>query len=377
MREKVYIVRCPDYDQAEEKLSELLNMMGGMGGYARPGERVLLKVNLLQAADPELAVSTHPAVAAAVARQVGRAGAKAVICDSPGGYWSSEAIMKKVFDACGMTRAAEASGAELNFDLAAEEASFPQGTLVKHFKILRPIRQADGVLNLCKLKTHVFMSMTGAVKNSFGVIPGLGKAGCHTRFQQKEQFADMLLDLSDLVAPRLSIMDAVVGVEGEGPGVSGTPRPIGLLLASESPLALDLVAAELIGLPRAHNPVLLAAERRGLSPTRIEDVEIVGPSLDALRLKDFRLPASVREDMTGMPKFLRPLAGAAKRLFSRAPRVEPEKCIGCGICRDSCPVKAITFTDKKARIDGGKCIRCYCCHELCPQSAVALATGKK
>ena len=86
----------------------------------------------------------------------------------------------------------------------------------------------------------------------------------------------MLLDLSGLVAPRLSIMDAVVGMEGEGPGASGTPRAIGLLLACESPLALDLVAAEIVGLPRAHNPVLLAAERRGLTPVRIEDVEVVG-----------------------------------------------------------------------------------------------------
>lgn len=376
MRHKVYVVKCPGYDQAEEKLSELMALMGGMSAYVGEGEEILLKVNLLQAADPDRAVSTHPAVAAAAARQVRGAGARAVICDSPGGYRSTEAMLRRVYDTCGMTRAAEASGAELSFDLAAEEVPFPQGGLVKHFKVLRPIRQADGVLNLCKLKTHVFMSMTGAVKNSFGAIPGLGKVGCHTRFQKKEQFADMLLDLSGLVAPRLSIMDAVVGMEGEGPGASGTPRAMGLLLACESPLALDLVAAEIIGLPRAHNPVLLAAERRGLTPVRIEDVEVVGARLDELRLKDFRLPAGVREDMTGMPRLLRPLAGAARRLFGRAPRVDPEKCVGCGVCRDACPVKAISLTDKKAGIDGKRCIRCYCCHELCPASAVAISAQR-
>ena len=131
-----------------------------------------------------------------------------------------------------------------------------------------------------------------------------------------------------------------------------------------------------IGVAQARGVLLLAAERRGLTPVRIEDVEVVGARLDELRLKDFRLPTGVREDMTGMPRLLRPLAGAARRLFGRAPRVDPEKCVGCGVCRDACPVKAISLTDKKAGIDGKRCIRCYCCHELCPESAVAVSAQR-
>lgn len=227
MDNKVYAVRCTDYAQADEKLGLLLDMMGGMGRFAREGETLALKANLLESIAPDRAVTTHPSVVAAVATQTAKAGAKAVILDSPGGgHWqNSPAALEKLYNVTGMAEAARQSGAVLNYDMSREQRSFPQGELVRSFEVLSAPFQADGILNLCKLKTHMFMMMTGAVKNTFGLIPGLAKAGCHTRFQSKEQFAHMLLDLCALAAPRLSVMDAVVAMEGEGPGASGTPRP--------------------------------------------------------------------------------------------------------------------------------------------------------
>lgn len=376
MRERVYVVQCPDYGQAEDKLGELLTLMGGVEGFAKPGDNILLKVNLLQPATPEQAVSTHPAVAAAAAKLILGAGAKATICDSPGsGYKHSLAMLKKLYGTNGMEAAAAESGAALNFDLGYREVSYPAGKLVKRLEVMDPVLEADGVWNLCKLKTHAFMGMTGAVKNNFGVIPGRSKVGYHAKFQDKTRFADMLLDLAAFVSPRISIMDAVVGMEGDGPGTSGTPRQIGLLLAAEDPVALDTVAAEIIGFPRAENGLLFAAERRGMGPTRIEDIEIVGGVLDRLRIPDYRLPGHIKRDMTGgMPGAV---AQLARRAMTRTPRVIPEKCVGCGICRDSCPAGAISMMEGtgKARVDAGSCIRCYCCHELCPMSAVELKAG--
>lgn len=375
MGNKVYVVRCPDYSQAEEKLGELLALMGGMGRYVKPDERLLLKVNLLEPAPPERAVCTHPAVVSAVAKQVAAQRGSAVIGDSPGAsYRSGESSMRRLYEVSGMARAAAEAGAALNYDMSGREVSFSAGGLVKRLECLSPVLDADGVLNLCKLKTHVFMSMTGAVKNHFGIIPGMGKVGYHTKFQDKGRFADMLLDLAAFVKPRLSVMDAVLGMEGEGPGMSGTPRSIGLLLAAEDPLCLDIVAAELMGLPMARNPLLLAAERRGL-PCRMADVALAGAEPDELRLKDFKLPKASKQDMTGLPA---PLARIAKWAMTQSPRVLPALCIGCGICRDACPATAIRLTEKtlrKAKIDTGKCIRCYCCHELCPRSAVELRRG--
>lgn len=258
--------------------------------------------------------------------------------------------------------------------MSREQRSFPQGELVRSFEVLSAPFQADGILNLCKLKTHMFMMMTGAVKNTFGLIPGLAKAGCHTRFQSKEQFAHMLLDLCALAAPRLSVMDAVVAMEGEGPGASGTPRPVGLLLASENPLALDVVAGAIMGLSKANNPLLLAAEQRGMGPVDLDQVELIGLDKAELPVPGYKLPPAPKGNMVGLPAVLNPLVDLARRALSATPRVR-ESCVGCGICAASCPVKAITVKNRRARIDTGKCIRCYCCHELCPHKAVELHTG--
>jgi ferredoxin len=275
-----------------------------------------------------------------------------------------------------MFDATEATGAELNFDTTYKPVSFLKGKLIKHFDVISPVLMADGVLNQCKLKTHMFMSITGAVKNNFGVIPGLAKPGYHANLWDKNHFADMLLDLAEYVSPRLSIMDAVTGMEGDGPGVSGTPRRIGLLLGSKNPLALDVVASEIIGLPLAQNPLLTAAARRGL-PASIEEIDVIGADISKIRISDYRLPATVA-DMSfasHLTWWQKPLEPYIRNWLSQAPQVADETCIGCGICRDSCPKSAITIVKKQrkyAHIDEKVCIRCYCCHELCPEGAVDL-----
>lgn len=377
----VYIVKCPDYDQVTQRMSDLFSLMGGMGSFAAAGERIVLKVNLLQPARPEQAVSTHPAVVAAVGRLVKQEGAMAVIADSPGsGYKYNEKSLHTLYRVCEMDRAAKEAGIGLNRDTTYRAVSFPQGKLIKRFEVITPVLEADGVLNLCKMKTHLFMSMTGAVKNNFGVIPGLNKPGYHAKLQDKERFAHMLLDLAAYVSPRVSVMDAVLGIEGEGPGAAGIPRRIGLLLGARNPLALDVVAGEIMGLPRERNPVLIAAEKRGLAPTRLEEVTVVGADLATLRIQDYRFPATIFEG-TGLGKLTwwqRPLVPIFKQGMSLRPGIIEDKCIACGICRDSCPSEAIAILEKNrkyARIDDRRCIRCYCCHELCPQKAIELREG--
>ena len=188
----------------------------------------------------------------------------------------------------------------------------------------------------------------------------------------------MLLDLAAFVSPRLSIMDAVLAMEGEGPGAAGTPREVGLLLGSRNPLALDVVAAHIIGLPPELNPILNAAARRGMAPHCIEDVRLVGASVEELGIRDYRLPSVMRNGhgLDHLPPFLRGSLGALMlRGLSLTPTVARSKCVGCGICAKSCPQGAISFVSARKRvavIDPKKCIRCYCCHELCPESAIDL-----
>ena len=372
---QVYAASCPDYGQAEGAIRALVEQMGGMGRFVRPGERIVLKANLLRAAPPESAICTHPAVVEAVARLVKEAGGTPVICDSPGGALHKEAVLRSLYEKTGMAAAAAAAGAELSMDSSTRTVSLPEGKVLRQAEIITPVAEADGVIDLCKMKTHVLMSMTGAVKNLFGVIPGLSKVGYHATHPDHETFADVLLDLTGYVKPRLSLMDGILAMEGDGPGSSGTPRQAGLLLASANPLALDTAAGAIMNLPRQDNPVLLAAERRGLTPCRMEDVELIGGTVEELRMADYKFPASTKSNLMD---FLGPLARPAERLckkaLSQTPRIDGAKCVGCGICAKSCPGQAIAMTapGKKARISQKACIHCYCCHELCPQKAVEL-----
>ena len=372
---QVFAASCPDYTQAEACIRALVEQMGGMDRFVRPGERIVLKANLLRAAPPESAICTHPAVVEAVTKLVKEAGGTPVICDSPGGALHKEAVLRSLYEKTGMAAAAAAAGAELALDPSTRTVSLPEGKVLRQAEIITPVAEADGVIDLCKMKTHVLMSMTGAVKNLFGVIPGLSKVGYHATHPDHATFADVLLDLTGYVKPRLSLMDGILAMEGDGPGSSGTPRQAGLLLAAANPLALDTAAGAIMNLPRQDNPVLLAAERRGLTPCRMEDVELIGGTVEELRMADYKFPASTKSNLMD---FLGPLARPAERLckkaLSQTPRIDGAKCVGCGICAKSCPGQAIAMTapGKKARISQKACIHCYCCHELCPQKAVEL-----
>ena len=379
MDNRVYVIQCPDYGQAEERLVQLVDLMGGINSFVNKGETIALKVNLLRAGTPDEAVSTHPAVVSAVARMVKKSGAEPVIVDSPGaGFRFTKKVLTKIYHTNGMARAADESGAKLNFDTTFEIVSFPDGELIKRFEIITPILRADGILNLCKLKSHTFTSMTGAVKNHFGVIPGLAKPGYHAKLMDTGRFANMLLDLMNIVSSRISIMDAVIAMEGDGPS-GGDPKQVGLLLGGTNPLALDVVAGEIIGLPRESNPILLEAENRGMQPNHIDQVELIGADISGLRIPDFKLPRTICQG-TGFADHLtwwqKPLQPLFKDSLTLKPRISKEKCIACGACHEACPVKAISMVKGRkktyAQIDDEKCIRCYCCHEMCADDAVIL-----
>jgi uncharacterized protein (DUF362 family)/NAD-dependent dihydropyrimidine dehydrogenase PreA subunit len=371
---EVYVVRCADYAAVEEGMGKLMALMGGVEKFLSPGEKTVLKVNLLAAAKPDKAVTTHPQVVASFARMAKKIGAIPLIADSPGsGYPYTQKTLDRTYRASGLDKVAEEVGIALNDDITFQVVSYPAGDQFKRFEIITPVLESDSLINLCKLKTHGFMHMTGAIKNLFGIIPGLTKPGYHAKLREKNHFANMLLDLAAYASPRLSIMDAVMGMEGNGPH-SGEPRHVGMLLASANPLALDVVAGEIMGLPQMSNPILVEAERRGLAPSEIDQVELIGAEPSDLRIPGFKLPPTIPAIHDRLFSFLYPFV---KKGFSVKPRIIDNKCISCGTCRDACPVGVITVADKiPAEIDDKGCIRCYCCHEMCPHDAIELHQGR-
>ncbi|NLE75418.1 MAG: DUF362 domain-containing protein [Chloroflexi bacterium] len=356
---------CPDYDLARvrQALRDLLAPWGGMAGLVRPGQRVLVKPNLLAARPPADAVTTHPALVQAVAEAVWAAGAFPFIGDAPGAP-TTAATLERVYRITDMAGAAARSGAPLNTDTDRGEWANPDARWLRQIPIWRAVADADAIVSLSKLKTHNLTVMTGAVKNCYGLIPSPDKTQLHMRWPRPDDFSEMLLDLCLRAEPVLHLMDAVVGMEGDGPS-AGRPRQVGALLASRDALALDVAMAALVGCRPALVTTTAAGLRRGLTTARPEDLPWVGPPWQELQVQGFR-PASAW--LVNNPLTLQ-LLGLGGRLVAPRPHVGP-RCIGCGVCARHCPADAIVIRDGRAVIDRGRCIRCFCCQELCPEQAM-------
>jgi uncharacterized protein (DUF362 family)/NAD-dependent dihydropyrimidine dehydrogenase PreA subunit len=365
----VALAKCDHYDEmaVAAALTRAVDLVGGMSRYVQPGQRVLLKINLLRAAAPEEAITTHPAVIKAAVRLVQAAGGEVVIGDSPGGPFRL-GLLRSAYRKSGLLQIAEETGAELNEDIEDTLVSLPQGERIKALEVGNFVTNADVVIPISKLKTHMFMGITGATKVLFGVIPGTAKLAYHAKFPEPEDFGDMLLDIITLIKPALSIIDGITGMDGHGPS-GGDPFEIGALLASPDPVALDTVAAHLVNVdPRGVYP-LRAAANRGLPGVHLEEIELLGDSLDALKKTGFNMPVARAGGEGGAFTLIGRLA---KSWLIASPRSNVY-CIGCGICAQNCPVDAITITEKKrAVMDLNICIRCYCCHEMCPEKAIDL-----
>ncbi|MHB1653612.1 MAG: DUF362 domain-containing protein [Desulfitobacteriaceae bacterium] len=371
MAPSVVLKYCPEYTAAVENTLRVgLQELGGISKFVKPGQRVLLKVNLLMKKRPEEAVTTHPSVVEATVRMVQEVGGIPIIGDSPGGPYTAAAL-NAIYSRSGLREVAERTGAILNENFGQTVVSHPEGRISKSLTLTNSVIDADVVITLSKLKTHGMMTFTGAVKILFGVIPGLLKAEYHFKMANTKDFANLLVDITTYIKPALSIMDGIVGMEGEGPS-AGQPRNIGALLVSEDPFALDVVATNLVGLKPEKVPTIMAARERGLT-SRMEEVELKGDDRSLWRIQDFVIPKSSGVNFLDMA----PLPESVRRFLTNRVRPRPkfnhEVCIGCQDCVDSCPSKAVTMNeDKRPVVDLEACIRCFCCQELCPQKAVEI-----
>jgi len=378
MTHRVSVVRCRDYDpdRVELALRESLNLLGGISQFVKPGQRVCLKVNLLAAAGPERAVTTHPAVIEGMVNLVREAGGEPFIADSPGaGIPYTQGGLRRTYRETGLLDLAERAAVELNWDTTAAQIALPEGRMVRRLDVIKPVLDADQVIAIPKLKTHVFTTFTGATKILFGVVPGLAKPGYHAKLADSDRFAEMLLDIVAHIRPALFVMDGVLGMEGDGPGLHGRPRQVGLLLASPSAAALDVVTCQVIGVDPDQVPMLRVAKHRGWWDGSSRSISVLGDRIEDVSIPDFRLPQTSLSTGDGLASLSLPQR-ALHPLFKSTltPRVVPQraKCTACRICVRSCPQKAISIEDELAVVDDSKCIRCYCCHELCPESAIKL-----
>ncbi len=371
INDPVTIVPLCEYDEsgAAEALLQALEPLGFLEK-VHAGMNIIIKANLVSAMKPEEAGTTHPTLLAALCRLLIERGANVTLGDSPGGLYNA-AFVGRVYAKTGM-RSLESLGVKLNDDFGEKAASFKDAKILQTFTYTSYLDKADMIINFAKLKSHGMMAMSCAAKNMFGTIPGIIKPEYHYRFPNYDDFADMLLDLDEYFHPEISIVDAVVGMEGNGP-TAGTPTEIGCILASHSPHNLDLLAAHLIGYERENVPTLMAAYRRGLIPESCEKLSVIGSYSEFVKdeFEHVVEKRSLEFGGGGKNPIKRLFGKIARAILKTKPKLSPKLCVGCGVCRDICPAKAIVIDkNKKAKIDRGACIRCFCCQEFCPKSAM-------
>ncbi|TNF56314.1 DUF362 domain-containing protein [bacterium] len=349
------LIRASSYDYGDLKKTIFGIMDSHAGDLIQKGSRVIIKPNLLAPASPEKAIVTHPHVIKAVVEYVIQRDGIAQISDSPAVVTGS---FEKTITESGLKSALK--GLPVEYREFKNSLSVEVGKPFEKIEVAEDAAQADVLINLPKLKTHTQMLLTLGIKNLFGCVVGLKKPEWHLRTGvDREMFATLLVKVCQAVNPSFTLLDGILSMEGQGPGRGGSPRKLGLLMASRDVVAIDIAVCRMFGLsPRALLTNKIALEQ---NMTR-ENIVIEGelPIID-----DFKLP-EITPVVFGPDRF----HGFFRRHLIQRPECDDEICRLCGECWQYCPAEAISHTKKKINFDYEKCIRCYCCIEVCPHGAL-------
>ncbi|MGL5751341.1 MAG: DUF362 domain-containing protein, partial [Paraclostridium sp.] len=361
---------CEDYsyENVKKAINKSLKDIGGLDNHIQRFSKVLIKPNLLMKKRPEDATTTHPMILKVVCEELLKLECDIIIAESPGGPYT-ESALRGIYKTCGIEAIASELGVKLNYDLGEVRVENKEAKALRYMDIIKPITEVDHVINLCKLKTHVMANFTGGTKNLYGCIAGLKKAEIHYRFPTEELFCEqVLLDICSYINPTLTIMDAVVGMEGDGPS-AGNPRKIGAVLASTSPYAIDVVACNIINLEPTSVLTITGAIKRKFISSDFTDIHTIGEDINKFMIKDYKLPNKGNNFnlLEGVfPEFINK---HITKMLTPKPIVSKKICIKCGYCVKVCPAKVINMNGYPI-INIDNCIRCYCCHELCPKKAI-------
>jgi uncharacterized protein (DUF362 family)/Pyruvate/2-oxoacid:ferredoxin oxidoreductase delta subunit len=363
MNRKVVLRRCEDYDT--ELIEGIIrDIYISCGGPAPEGKTVLVKPNILTDDDPARCISTHPAVVEAMVRYLQSRDARVIVGDSPAIHTRNfRGVKSGIKDVC------ERTGAEWSVFTDNPGSVKVAG---RSLKIARAALDADLIISLPKFKTHELMYLTGAVKNSLGLVPGLQKAAQHALHQDRVSFGRFLVNLNEAILPHFFLIDGIMAMEGPGPG-NGFPVKTGIIAGSANPVALDVVMSRIAGYDPLEIPTNMVAMTKGIWLSEENEIEYDGPELSSVVRDDF-LRVGIKKNGNIALQFVIRRIKPLRKLEHR-PVFISKNCIGCGKCISICPVKALQFhPEKKNRVllTDIKCIRCFCCSEVCPSQAIEI-----
>lgn len=343
-----------------ENVSEAIERVFEVFPLNLKGKRVLIKPNVLRASDPSEGIVTNPSIVRAVVEKVEKLSPLSIIVgDNPGlfSYGANEESFIK-------TKLMEASkGYYKNIGTQLKQVDFNPKFMPK-LSLSKYVLEADVIISLPKFKTHGLTTITGAIKNSYGLLPGAQKAQLHKIAGTPERFYEILVNVFKLRIPDLFIMDAIIGMQGNGPASSDL-RHIGLIIASDNGVSMDVIMAKMVGLNPEGLTFLKKAHQLGLGSLDINDIEIIG---ELKELQDFKLPSfSINADAISEET-----RKVLQSRISAIPKANPELCTSCATCIQQCPSSALSMKKNIPEVHEELCIRCFCCQEICPEKAIIL-----
>jgi uncharacterized protein (DUF362 family)/NAD-dependent dihydropyrimidine dehydrogenase PreA subunit len=350
---------------SEETVKQVVDEIFALYKVNLKGKRVFIKPNMLGAYTPDKGVTTNPALVTAIVEACEAQTDKIIVGDNP----------MRALGIGGMDRTAELSGirqaaGKYYRNIGQEADKVDIGSkLVDSVPISRVLREIDYFINVAKFKTHILAGITGCVKNLFGLMPGSVKAEMHFRLQHPKALTQLFVDLYRYRIPDLNIVDALLGMEGDGPS-HGRVKKIGKILAGTNGVEVDAVMAAMMG----YNPItkvktLDIAHKEGLGEIDLDKIEIIG---DFEMIPDFALPIGYiapREAPQVMS--LEDSYDNWHQIGTIRPMNIEEKCTQCGECEEICPAGAISL-DPYPVVAADKCISCFCCAEGCPEGAIVV-----
>ena len=362
---KVSLVKCSEYELSslKEAINLSLESIGGVDKFAKKGAKVLLKPNVMMPKKSSFPVNTHPLFIQAVIEIFKEKGAKIIVGESSAGSQAGITFTKKALKTSGIEDVVNKTGAKLvNFDFDEVIMTKINNPYAKSIPIAKAVLEADLVVSLPKLKTHIYGNIiTGAIKNMYGTVPGQIKAEYHRLAPEPEQFYTIIRDIFKATKTGLTIFDAIEAMEGDGPS-AGKPRYVGFIIASEDSVAANAVASELVGIPSLRVLTTKFCAEANIGKGNLKEIEVVGEELKKVALKNFKLPTSTVIN----PYLYRFILNMTKT----QPVINHKKCSLCQICADSCPMGVIEEKEKKMIINYDECISCFCCSEVCPSQAI-------
>ena len=364
----------PEFEQLKSAIRELLDNIGGIEKFITSDKTVLIKPNIVMGMSPEKGATTHPSVFYAVIELIKECNPKRIMAGDSPGIGSGRSAGEKA----GLYEAAMKLGVDW-VEFTPEEVT-DDSRMFRRLRLAKEVLNADVVINLPRLKTHGMMLLTCAMKNMFGSVIGVDKFHWHQRAgRDAKKFARMLYEIYRAAKPTISIVDAIISMDGTGP-THGTTNPTGFLAAGEDGCSVDAVMLKILRVNPSHYAMLQAAEEMG--DIKWKNCATVGDTIESLHPAGWTWPLPHDASMVlgtrwmGKIKWIKSLQ---RKLFATKPIIT-SNCTKCSICVRACPVQVMKLTTNKQNtesisINRDACIHCYCCHELCPHGAIELRHG--